>query len=142
MNAEIEAIRDRYELLKQPLFQQISQVALGNKVDSKLYRPEGLPCRGDPNKTAPKAIADFWGVVFENQGLVSNEADVDGFSKLKELTCELLDHKTNHLRIRFKFSAPNNYFSNLELQVETTLDAEGNPSRVIKEEIKYKGERQ
>jgi hypothetical protein len=142
LKAEIEAIRDRYELLKQPLFQQISQVALGSKVDSKLYRPEGLPCRGDPNKTAPKPIPDFWGVVFEKEGLVSNEVDVDCFSKAKELTCEILDHKTNHLRIRFKFSSPTNYFSNLELQVETKLDAEGIPTRVIKEEIKYKGERQ
>ena len=88
---------------------------LGNKVDSKLYRPQGLPCRVNPNMTAPKAIPDFWGVVFENQGLLSNEVDVDCFSKLKELTCELLDQKTYHLRIRFKFSAPNNYFSNLEL---------------------------
>lgn len=72
MAEEIEAIRERYELLKQPLFKQISQVALGVKVEGKLYRPEGLPSRGDPNKTAPKAIPDFWGVVLENQGLISS----------------------------------------------------------------------
>lgn len=133
MAEEIEAIRERYELLKQPLFQQISQVALGVKVDSKLYRPEGLPCRGDPNKTAPKPIPDFWGVVLENQGLISNEVDVECFSKVKELTCELVDHKTNHLRIRFRFSTATQYFSNLDLQVETKLDGEGNPVREIKE---------
>ena len=87
------------------------------KVDNKLYRPDGLPCRGDPSKTAPKAIPDFWGVVFEKEGLISNEVDVECFSKVKELSAELIDHKTNHLRIRFRFSAAPGYFSNLELQV-------------------------
>lgn len=47
---------------------------------------------------------------------------MDCFSKVKEFTCELIDHKTNHLRIRFAFSGATSYFSNLELQVETKLN--------------------
>ena len=48
-------------MLKQPLYQQISNVALGKKIESKLYKPERLPCRGDPLKITPLAIKDFWG---------------------------------------------------------------------------------
>jgi hypothetical protein len=39
MNEEIEKIRDKYELLKQPIYKQISAVALGSKVDETLYKP-------------------------------------------------------------------------------------------------------
>lgn len=125
--------------MKQPIFQQISNAALGNKLDNKIYRPEGLPCRGDPNKIAPKPIPDFWGVVFEKEGLISSEIDVECFSKVKELSCQLLDHKSNHIRVLFRFSSATNYFTNLELQVETRLDLENNaPVREIKQEIKYK----
>ena len=34
MIEEIEAIKDKYELLKQPIYKQISDVALGIKVDN------------------------------------------------------------------------------------------------------------
>jgi hypothetical protein len=60
MAEELETIREKYELLKQPIYKLISNVALGNKVDAKLYRPEGLPCRGDPSKVQPIAIPNFW----------------------------------------------------------------------------------
>jgi hypothetical protein len=72
MIAQIESIREKYELLKQPIYSQISNVALGIKVDTKLYKPEGLPCRGDPNKVAPVAIPNFWGEIFDKEGLISN----------------------------------------------------------------------
>lgn len=87
MNEEIESIREKYELLKQPLFQQISNAALGIKVDAKLYKPEGLPCRGDPARTPPKAIPNFWGIVFGREGLISHDGDLECFEKVKELTC-------------------------------------------------------
>lgn len=34
MLEEIEAIKDKYELLKQPIYKQISDVGLGIKVDN------------------------------------------------------------------------------------------------------------
>jgi hypothetical protein len=143
MSEEIEAIREKYELLKQPIYQQISNAALGIKVDPKLYRPEGLPCRGDVNRTAPKAIPNFWGIVFGREGLINYEGDLECFEKVKELSCQLLDHKTNHIRVVFKIASASAYFSNLELQVETRLDTDKNePVREIKEEIKYKGKRE
>lgn len=142
MNKEIEALKEKYELLKQPLYKQISQVALGNKVEAKLYRPEGLPCRGDPSKTNPLPIPNFWGEIFEKEGLLNSEADVDCIQKIKEFTCELLSQKDNHIRITFKFTSPPAYFHNTELQVDTKFDLEKNDrSRQIREEIKYKKER-
>jgi len=51
--------------LKQPIFNRISDVALGVKVDKQLYNPEGLPKGGDPAKVTPRPIQDFWGQVLE-----------------------------------------------------------------------------
>jgi hypothetical protein len=83
MNTQIEAIKEKYELLKQPLYKQISNVALGIKVDAKLYKPEGLPCRGDPSKVQPVPIPNFWLDVLDKEGLLSSEVDVECFSNLK-----------------------------------------------------------
>lgn len=87
MAEELEAIREKYELLKQPIYKQISNVALGNKVEAKLYRPEGLPCRGDPSKVQPIAIPNFWAEVFDKEGLISHNVDVECLGKLKEFSC-------------------------------------------------------
>lgn len=55
----------------------------------------------------------------------------------------MIEPKTNHIRIIMKFKAITEYFSNLELQVDTKHDAETNePSREIKSEIKYKKDRE
>lgn len=90
MTLQIEALKEKYELLKQPLYKQISSVALGNKVDSKLYKPEGLPCRGDPTKVQPLPIPNFWGEILEKEGLLNSEVDVECIQKIKEFTCELI----------------------------------------------------
>ena len=39
MQEAIEKVKEKYELLKQPIFHQVSQAALGEKVDDKLYQP-------------------------------------------------------------------------------------------------------
>jgi len=39
MNQEIDKIKDKYELLKRPIYKQISAVTLGTKVDEELYKP-------------------------------------------------------------------------------------------------------
>ncbi len=49
----MEKVKERYELLKQPLYHQMSKAALGEKVDSKLYSPEGIKRDFDPSKTTP-----------------------------------------------------------------------------------------
>lgn len=42
MFEEINLIKDKYDLLKQPVFSNIAAAATGKKVDSALYNPEGL----------------------------------------------------------------------------------------------------
>ncbi len=42
LNSEIEKIKEKYELLKQPIYHKISAVALGQKVSPSLYSPPGL----------------------------------------------------------------------------------------------------
>ena len=103
MNEELETVRDRFRLLKQPIYTQISDVALGNKVDKKLYNPEGLPKAGDPSKVTPRAVKDFWGEVMEKEGLVSEDIDVGVFDSIREFVCEVLNPKTHHFRIVFSF---------------------------------------
>ena len=103
MKEEIEAVTDRFRLLKQPIYAQISDVVLGNKVDKKLYNPEGLPKAGDPSKITPRAIDDFWGEVLEKEGLLSEEVDVAVCDSIREFYCEILDPKKNHFRIAFSF---------------------------------------
>lgn len=50
---------------------------------------------------------------------MSDEIDVECFEKIKEFSCELIDHKTNHIRIIFTFSGETAYFSNLTLQLDS-----------------------
>lgn len=42
MMEEINSIKDKYDLLKQPIFSDIAAAATGNKVAEPLYKPEGL----------------------------------------------------------------------------------------------------
>jgi hypothetical protein len=42
MLEEIHKVKEKYELLKQPIHQQISKAVLGEKLDEKLYSPEGI----------------------------------------------------------------------------------------------------
>lgn len=42
MTEEIEAIKEKYEMLKQPIFSQVSAAVLGDKLDEKYYSPEGV----------------------------------------------------------------------------------------------------
>lgn len=138
MEDEIEAIRNKYELLKQPLYQQVSAAALGTKLDPQLYRHEELAVVPDL-KAAPKQIPDFWGAVLSTEGLLSEEQDADVFKTLSAFNCEVLDQTANHIRVSMTFAGDNAYFSNKELSVEVKEEAEsGAPIRILKNPIVYK----
>ena len=121
MDEEMEAVRDKYRLLKQPIFTQISDVVLGNRVDKQLYQGEGLPKPADPAKVNPKAIEDFWGIVLEKVGLLCEEVDAGVSGSIAEFLCKVVDPKNNHLRIVFSFR-DNDYFTNHKLEGEYCID--------------------
>lgn len=76
MQEEINSIKDKYDLLKQPIFQNIAAAATGNKVDSPLYKPEGLELPENQDQLTPSALPDFWLTVFTNSGIIEEEQDI------------------------------------------------------------------
>jgi hypothetical protein len=80
MSNEIEKLKDSYELLKQPLFNQISSAALG---PPKTRNPQGL---------ANASIPSFWETVLMKAGLLNDEKaiDMDCFKKMEAFTCDYL----------------------------------------------------
>jgi hypothetical protein len=64
MNEEINLLKDRYELLKQPLYAQIATAAVGKEVEAKLYKPEGFDSNVDLKTVKPTALPDYWVSVF------------------------------------------------------------------------------
>ena len=67
---------------------------------------------------------------------------MDCITKVNKFKVELLDHKSNHVRIQIGFSDETAYFKNRELEVESFYDGEKNqPTRVIKNELEYKKDR-
>ena len=71
LNNEIAKIREKYELLKQPIYHKISAVALGQKVSPSLYAPPQLESNLDLSKVVPQKVEDFWGIVLDKEGLVT-----------------------------------------------------------------------
>lgn len=61
---------------------------------------------------APQKIENFWGIILDKEGLLTEEVDVDCMNKVSFFQCELLDHNSNHMRITFKFNEETNYFKN------------------------------
>jgi hypothetical protein len=66
---------------------------LGVKVEADLYRPEGFPCRGDPKRTAPLGIPNYWAEVLAKEELIRSQEDAIALSQLKEMNCTLVNHK-------------------------------------------------
>lgn len=67
MVKEIESAKDKYELLKQPLYVEISNAALGKPVRKELYQYKGK------NMTiVAKSIPDFWMVVMTKAGILND----------------------------------------------------------------------
>ena len=59
---EIDQIRDKFELLKQDVYQNMAKAASGEPVNPKLYQTD--------KKVNPKPLPDYWLTVFKNSGLV------------------------------------------------------------------------
>ena len=67
---------------------------------------------------------------------------MDCITKVNKFKVELLNHKSNHVRIQLGFSDETAYFKNRELEVESFYDGEKNePTRIIKNELEYKMKR-
>lgn len=113
-------------MLKQPIYKQISDAALGIKVDSQLYLLDGVPAKIDLKKVGPSAVPNFWTDILTKDDILSGENDFACVEKIKEFKCELLDPKTNHISITFKFSSETDYFSNIELEVEIKHNPDAN----------------
>jgi hypothetical protein len=60
MNEEINAIKEKYEMLKQPLHLNLAAVANGKPVDSSLYVPEGIDKLVDFKGVTPQALPKYW----------------------------------------------------------------------------------
>ena len=56
LNQEIEKIKEKYELLKQPIYHQITQATLGHPVDPLLYAPKELGSKINLKTTKPEKI--------------------------------------------------------------------------------------
>ena len=87
MNEEINLLKDRYQLLKQPLYAQIETAAVGKEVSAALYKPEGLDSSVDPKTVKPTPLPDYWVTVFEKSGLIQDQSDFEALRKLEELKC-------------------------------------------------------
>lgn len=70
MFKEINVLKDKYDLLKQPVYADMASAALGKKVNRDLYQPMVSDTLPDPDKVTPAALPDYWLVVFENSGLI------------------------------------------------------------------------
>jgi len=44
MNEEIEKLKDKYEMLRQPIYEQISSAALGCKLKPEVYKSPDIVC--------------------------------------------------------------------------------------------------
>jgi hypothetical protein len=120
MNNEIEKIKDSYELLKQPIFNQISSAAIGSPKLSTPY----------VQKRSSSAIPSFWETVLMKAGLLNDEniVDMDCFRKIKTFTCEYLDDSLTSFRIAFCFTEEPLYFSNKNISVEVCRGGENEES--------------
>lgn len=116
MSEEIEKIKDSYELLKQPIFNQISSAAIGPDTP-------GLKQKG----AVAAAIPGFWETVLIKAGLLNDEKaiDMDCFRKMKSFTCEYLEDGLTSFRIAFAFGEEPLYFANKSLSVEVRRAGEG-----------------
>lgn len=57
--------------MKQPIYHKISAAALGQKLEAELYEPEGIPKTIDLKKVTPQKIEDFWGIILDKEGLLT-----------------------------------------------------------------------
>jgi len=64
MIGEINAVKDKFELLKQPLYAKLTSAAIGKKLEKELYKPEGIDTSVDVNKVTPTPLPEFWTKVF------------------------------------------------------------------------------
>ncbi len=95
---EIDKVKDKYELLKQPIYTGISNAVLGQNINHSDVNSYNLP-------TISRSIPDFWIIVFTKSGILSSDmvSDIDCFKKLSTFTCEMLEDSLNNFKIRFIF---------------------------------------
>ena len=64
MVEEINAAKDKFQLLKQPLYAKLVSAALGKTVEEELYKPKGVDTTVDLNKATPAPLPEFWATIF------------------------------------------------------------------------------
>lgn len=95
---EIDKVKDKYELMKQPIYTDISNAVLGQKIN----RDEGSSYN---LSKISRSIPDFWIIVFSKSGILSSDMinDIDCFRKLNFFTCEMIENNLSNFRIKFSF---------------------------------------
>jgi hypothetical protein len=59
----------------------------------------------------------FWSTVFQNSGLIKEQADIEILNNLTDFKCEYLSPKENELRLTFTFKEGASLFDNKVLEV-------------------------
>lgn len=113
MSEEIERIKDKYEIKRQPLYNQMAAAALGRPLQPELKQM--LELHGISNKQQPSRIDSFWTSVLEKTGLLMQEVDAECLRTMAEFSCELVDLPTSHYRLSFAFHPATPYFANKQL---------------------------
>lgn len=95
---EIDKVKDKYELMKQPIYTDISNAVLGqqiNKDEGSTYNLSKIS----------RIIPDFWIIVLTKSGILSSDMvnDIDCFKKLNTFTCEMIEDSLSNFRIKFSF---------------------------------------
>jgi len=91
--------------LKQPIYHQLSDAVLGEKLGDELYKIQGIESTVDVKKVKPTKIDNFWGIVLDKEGLLTEEVDVDNITKVSKLRVEMVDPAINHIRVTFDFTS-------------------------------------
>jgi hypothetical protein len=113
MSEEIERIKDKYEIKRQPLYNQMAAAALGRPLQPELKQM--LELHGISPKQQPTRIESFWTSVLEKTGLLMQEVDAECLRTMAEFKCELVDLPTSHYCLSFAFHPATPYFANQQL---------------------------
>jgi hypothetical protein len=138
MVTEIEKLKDKYELMKQPLYSEISHAVLGKGSHKELSCPTSSSRK---SKVTSSNIPEFWMVVFAKAGLLNDEieVDMDCFQNLSAFTCDHLEENFNQVRISFTFKRAPKYFKNQQLEILIEMGSEDDETTCkVAEPIEYR----
>lgn len=103
MQKQIDLVKEKYEKLKQPLLSQIADAVAGKNLGQSIYGGNDLTKDINLKQVKPIAIKDYWSKVFTSIGLVGNEDDIDLLDHVVLFKAQMVDARTNHIKLFFEF---------------------------------------